>query len=242
VEGGVHLKVSVLVPAYNEARTIARMLEAVYGRNPGRELEVIIVDDGSTDETFAAATAAARPGTKVLRHAANAGKGTAIRTALAAATGDIVLIQDADLEYDPADYAALLKPIEDGRAEVVYGSRILNPNHGQSYARYYWGGRLVSWWTNRLYGSSITDEPTCYKVFRTGLLRGLDLECTGFEFCPEVTAKILLRGIKIHELPISYYPRRIEEGKKIAWTDGVIALWTLLKLRFRGAPKELPPA
>ncbi len=226
------MKVSVLIPAYNEARTIARCLSAVYDRNAGRELEIIVVDDGSTDGTYEVAKAAARPGDKVLRHEKNYGKGTAIRTALAAATGGITLIQDADLEYDPAEYSMLLKPIEDGKAEVVYGSRILNPNHGRSYARYYWGGRLVSWWTNLLYGSSITDEPTCYKVLKTPLLRELDLQCAGFEFCPEVTAKVLLRGIRIHELPISYHPRRIEEGKKIRWTDGVIAFWILLKFRF----------
>ena len=225
------MKVSVLVPAYNEARTIGKCLEAVYGLNPGRDLEVIVVDDGSTDGTYEAAMAAAKPGTRVLKHERNSGKGTAIRTALAAATGDVVLIQDADLEYDPADYAALLKPFEEGRAEVVYGSRILK-NPARSYHRYYWGGRLVSLWTNLLYGSHLTDEPTCYKVFRTPLLRSLDLKCTGFEFCPEATAKVLKRGIAIFELPISYRPRRMEEGKKIRWTDGVIALWTLLKLRF----------
>ena len=226
------MKVSVLIPAYNEAGTIARCLEAVYGRNPGRDLEVIIVDDGSTDGTAKSAEAAARAGTKVLKHEKNSGKGTAIRTALAAATGEVVLIQDADLEYDPADYAALLKPFEEGRADVVYGSRILRSDNGRSYARYYWGGRVLSWWTNLLYGSSVTDEPTCYKVFKTSLLRSLNLQCTGFEFCPEATAKILRRGIAIHEVPISYHPRRIEEGKKIRWHDGVIALWTLLKLRF----------
>ena len=225
------MKVSVLIPAYNEARTIARCLEAVYGRNPGRDLEVIVVDDGSTDGTYEAAQAAAKPGTVVLKHAKNSGKGTAIRTALAAATGDVVLIQDADLEYDPADYALLLKPIEEGQAEVVYGSRLMKQS-ARSYHRYYWGGRLVSLWANILYGSSLTDEPTCYKVFKTPFLRSLDLKCTGFEFCPEVTAKTLLRGVKILELPISYYPRRMEEGKKIRWTDGVIALWTLLKFRF----------
>lgn len=225
------MKVSVLVPAYNEVRTIARMLEAVYQRNPGRDLEVIIVDDGSTDGTYEAAMAAAKPGTKVLRHAKNSGKGSAIRTALASATGDVVIIQDADLEYDPADYAMLLKPIEEGAAEVVYGSRLMKSD-ARSYHRYYWGGRLVSLWTNILYGSRLTDEPTCYKVFKTEMLRSLDLKCTGFEFCPEATAKTLRRGVKILELPISYYPRGMEEGKKIRWTDGAIALWTLLKLRF----------
>ena len=225
------MKVSVLIPAYNEARTIASCLEAVYSRNPGRDLEVIVVDDGSNDGTYEAARAAARPGTAVLAHEKNAGKGTAIRTALAKATGEVVLIQDADLEYDPADYAKLLLPIEEGRAEVVYGSRHLAAGNERSYARYYWGGRLVSVVTNLLYGSSITDEPTCYKVFKTALLRSFDLRCTGFEFCPEATAKTLLRGIAIHEVPISYRPRRIEEGKKIRWHDGIEALWTLLRLR-----------
>lgn len=226
------MKVSVLIPAYNEAKTIAACLEAVYGRNPGRDLEVIVVDDGSTDGTYEAARAAARPGTVVIKHEKNSGKGMAIRTALAKATGEVVLIQDADLEYDPADYAKLLKPIEEGRAEVVYGSRHLAAGNERSYARYYYGGRLVSVCTNLLYGSSITDEPTCYKVFKTALLRSFDLQCTGFEFCPEVTAKTLLRGIPILEIPISYRPRRIEEGKKIRWYDGIEALWTLLRLRW----------
>jgi glycosyltransferase involved in cell wall biosynthesis len=226
------MKVSVLIPAYNEAATLERCLEAVYGRNPGRDLEVIIVDDGSTDGTYKAALAAAKPGTKVLKHERNSGKGAAIRTALAAATGSVVLIQDADLEYDPADYAALLKPFEEGRADVVYGSRILKSDNGRSYTTYYWGGRVLSWWTNLLYGSSITDEATCYKVFNANLLRSFDLKCTGFEFCPEVTAKVLRRGIQIHEIPISYAPRRIEDGKKIRWYDGAIHIWTLLKLRW----------
>ena len=225
------MKISVLVPAYNEARTIAKMLEAVYARNPGRDLEVIIVDDGSTDGTYEAAKAAARPGDKILKHEKNLGKGSAIRTALAAATGEITIIQDADLEYDPADYGLLLEPIVAGTAEVVYGSRFLKSSP-RSYHRYYWGGRLVSLWTNILYGSRLTDEPTCYKLFKTEFLRSLDLRCTGFEFCPEATAKTLKRGVKILELPISYYPRSMEEGKKIRWTDGAIALWTLLRLRF----------
>jgi dolichol-phosphate mannosyltransferase len=226
------MKVSVLIPAYNESRTIARCLEAVYDRNPGRELEVIVVDDGSTDGTYEAALGAARPGTRVLKHERNSGKGSAIRTAVAAAAGEIVLIQDADLEYDPAEYAALLKPIEEGRAEVVYGSRILKPDNVRSYSSYYWGGRVLSWWTNVLYGSAITDEATCYKLFKTPLLRSFHLRCKGFEFCPEVTAKTLRRGINIVELPISYRPRRIEEGKKIRWHDGVIHLWVLFKLRW----------
>ena len=226
------MKVSVLIPAFNESRTLARCLEAVYGRNAGRDLEVIVVDDGSTDGTYKAALAAVKPGSRVLRHEKNTGKGAAIRTALAQATGDIVLIQDADLEYDPADYASVLKPFEDGNAEVVYGSRNRKSENGRSYSSYYWGGRLLSWWTNFLYGSSITDEATCYKAFKTPLLKSLNLQCTGFEFCPEVTAKVLRRGIKIVEVPISYSPRSIEDGKKIRWYDGAIHIWTLLKLRW----------
>ncbi len=226
------MKISVLIPAFNEARTIATCIAAVYDRNPGRDLELIVVDDGSTDGTFEAAQAAVRAGAKVLKHAKNSGKGAAVRTALAAATGEITIIQDADLEYDPGEYGNLIKLIEDGKAEVVYGSRQMSHRNQRSYARYYWGGRLVSLWTNILYGSHITDEPTCYKVFKTSLLKSFTLESNGFEFCPEVTAKTLLRGIEIHELPISYKPRQIEDGKKIRWTDGVIALWTLLKYRF----------
>ena len=224
------MKLSVLVPAYNEGRTIARMLKTVYERNPGRDLEVIIVDDGSSDDTYEAAKAAARPNDKILKHDKNKGKGAAVRTALAAATGEYVIIQDADLEYDPADYGLLLEPILAKKAEVVYGSRFLKSSP-RSYHRYYWGGRLVSLWTNILFGSHLTDEPTCYKLFKTDFLRSLELTCTGFEFCPEATAKTLKRGIEILEVPISYHPRSMEEGKKIRWTDGAIALWTLLKLR-----------
>jgi dolichol-phosphate mannosyltransferase len=226
------MKVSVLIPAFNESRTLASCLEAVYGRNPDRDLEVIVVDDGSTDGTHAAAKAAIRPGGKVLKHERNSGKGAAIRTALAAATGDVVLIQDADLEYDPGDYAALLKPFEEGRAEVVYGSRNRVAENGRSSSAYYWGGVFLSWWTNVLYGSSITDEATCYKLFRTPLLRSLDLTCTGFEFCPEATAKILRRGLRIVEVPVSYQPRSAADGKKIRWHDGVVHCWVLLRLRW----------
>jgi dolichol-phosphate mannosyltransferase len=224
------VKVSVLVPAYNEERTIARCLEAVYSRNPGLDLEVIVVDDGSRDGTAAAARAALKPGSKVLVHETNRGKGAALRTGLAAATGEVVLVQDADLEYDPADYAALLAPFARG-ARVVYGSRIRKSGNARSYFRYYWGGRILSLWTNLLYCSSVTDEPTCYKAFRTDLLKSLDLRCEGFEFCPEATAKVLRRGETIHEVPISYHPRSLEEGKKIRWHDGIVALWTLLRYR-----------
>ena len=154
-----------------------------------------------------------------------------MRTGLAQVSGELVLVQDADLEYDPADYAALLEPFADPAVEVVYGSRNLRRNPRSSFS-FYWGGRLLSWVANRLFGSHITDEATGYKVIKTGLLRALDLETDGFEFCPEVTAKLLQRGVKIHEVPISYHPRSWEEGKKIKWSDGLVAIWTLIKYRF----------
>jgi hypothetical protein len=154
-----------------------------------------------------------------------------MRTGLEAVTGDLVLVQDADLEYDPADYGALLKPFADSQVEVVYGSRNLRRNPRSSFS-FYWGGRLLSWIANWLYGSHITDEATGYKVIKTDLLRDLGLETDGFEFCPEVTAKLFKRGVAIHEVPVSYHPRSWEEGKKIQWTDGLVAIWTLLKYRF----------
>ena len=225
------MKITVIIPAYNEAETLAGCIRAIYDRNPGRDLEVIVVDDGSCDRTSVLMKDMRRPGLRCIRHGKNRGKGAAIRTGLQAATGEVVLIQDADLEYDPADYGRLLEPFNDGQTQVVYGSRVLNGDNPHSYRRFYWGGRLLSWWTNLLFGSHITDEPTCYKAFRTGLLRSLDLKCEGFEFCPEATAKVLRRGILVHEIPISYHPRSMEEGKKIRWHDGFRALWTLFRLR-----------
>ncbi|MCB0177652.1 MAG: glycosyltransferase family 2 protein [Anaerolineae bacterium] len=159
------------------------------------------------------------------------GKGAAVKAGLQKATGNIVLIQDADLEYDPADYPMLLSPFADPAVEVVYGSRNLQRNPKSSLA-FYWGGRLLSWITNWLYGSRITDEATGYKVIKTELLRDIGVETDGFEFCPEVTAKLLQRGVTIYEVPISYQPRTRQEGKKIQWRDGAIAIWTLVKYRF----------
>lgn len=225
------MKLSIIVPAYNEAATIGEVLRRVFAVKLDAELEVIVVDDGSTDAT---ATEVARTGSPVLLIllGRNQGKGAAVRKGIERATGDIILIQDADNEYDPNDYPRLIEPIASGNSEVVYGSRILCKSNTRSYNRFYWGGRLLSWWTNLLYGSHITDEPTGYKVFRCGVLKGIELSSKGFEFCPEVTAKLLKKGIGITEVPISYVPRSVEEGKKIKWTDGVIALWVLFKLRF----------
>jgi glycosyltransferase involved in cell wall biosynthesis len=156
----------------------------------------------------------------------------AIRTGLEKVTGDLVIIQDADLEYDPNDYLKLVQPIMEDGAFVVYGSRSLSHKNKMSYLRYFIGGQVVTWWTNLLYGCRLTDEPTCYKLFRADLLKSVKLNCKRFEFCPEVTAKIRKRGIEILEVPISYNPRKIKEGKKIRWKDGIQAIWTLLKYRF----------
>lgn len=226
------LRLSVIIPVYNEEATLEEIITRV--RSTGLVHEIIIVDDGSTDESLAVLSRlqnGASPPLRILCHRRNRGKGAAMRTGLAAATSELVLVQDADLEYDPADYPALLAPFADPAVEVVYGSRNLRRNPKSSLA-FYWGGRLLSWITNWLYGSRITDEATGYKVIKTELLRDIGVETDGFEFCPEVTAKLLQRGVTIHEVPISYQPRTRQEGKKIQWRDGVIAIWTLVKYRF----------
>jgi GT2 family glycosyltransferase len=229
---------SVVIPAYNEAPTIEKILDLVVAVKINVGIELIIVDDGSTDGTSEVVQQWARRHDGDPRFACkvitkeNGGKGTAVRRGISESTGDWVIIQDADLEYDPNDYAALLEPMIAGEADVVYGSRILGPDKPGSM-KFYLGGRLVTFATNLLYWTDLTDEPTCYKLFRGELIRGIDLTCTGFEFCPEVTAKVLKRGHRIAEVPIRYYPRSIEEGKKIRAWDGILALWELLKWRFR---------
>ncbi|AQG77933.1 glycosyltransferase family 2 protein [Spirosoma montaniterrae] len=222
---------SVLIPAYNEIKSIDAILAKIQA--VALDKEIIIVDDGSTDGTRERlATYASVPNIRVIHHEKNQGKGAAIRTAIQHMRGDIAIVQDADLEYEPQDYPALVAPIADGSHKVIYGSRFIKAENRHSYFTFYLGGQLVTWITNLLYNQRLTDEPTCYKVFEANFLRSIPLECMRFEFCPEVTAKVAKRGIRIQELPINYYPRSIEEGKKISWLDGIEAIWVLLKYRF----------
>jgi len=227
------LKLSVIIPYYNEENTIATLVKKVIAT--GLADEIILSDDGSTDTSADIALSLKNEfpdKIKLTGGKVNKGKGSAIRIALAVSTGDIILIQDADLEYDPSQYTALLKPFDDPEVKIVYGSRNLEGNPHSSFM-FYLGGVFLSKLINILYGSHITDESTCLKVFRSDVLKSFDLECDGFEFCPEVTSKALKRKLKILEVPITYHPRSKSEGKKIKWTDGVTAIYTIIKFRFR---------
>jgi len=232
------LRLSILIPAYQEERTIGEVLRRVASVDTealGFEKEIIVCDDGSTDATVAEVEAARADDERIVlvRHDLNRGKGAAIRTALAAATGDYCLIQDADLEYEVTDYPPLLEAVNAG-ADVVYGSRFLaKPRPDGMRLPNYVANRILTTTANALYGVNITDEATCFKVFRTDLLRSLELECEGFEFCPEVTAKVGKRGVDIVEVPIAYTARDHDAGKKVRWTDGFEAMWVLVKHRLK---------
>jgi glycosyltransferase involved in cell wall biosynthesis len=228
-----HLTLTVVIPCFNEVHSIEPVLERV--ELVGLADEIIIVDDGSTDgtrEILKRIEAEQHPDLRILYHEHNQGKGAAVITGFAAASSQVLLIQDADFEYDPREYPALLKPIEEGIADVVYGSRFLG---GPRKAMNFWNmvaNKLLTFATNILYNSILSDMETCYKVFRSEVVRDMMIHARRFEFEPEVTAKVLKKGIRIYEVPISYNGREWNEGKKIKWTDAPIALWTLIKYRF----------
>lgn len=227
------MKLSIIIPVYNERETLREILAQVRAAElPGMEKEILAVDDGSTDGSREILAHEAETGdVRVFHHDQNRGKGAAVRTAIEHATGDIILIQDADLEYDPRDYPTLVQPIVEGRVTVVYGSRFLGPRK----AMLFWhmlGNKLLTLTTNILYNAILSDMETCYKCFRADVVKDIPLRAKRFELEPEITAKVLKRGHRIFEVPISYYGREYHEGKKISWRDAPLAFWTLVKYRF----------
>ena len=227
------LTLSVIIPCYNEVEYIDEVIKSVEAVNLADE--IIVVDDGSVDgsrDVLQRIEAENRPHLRVLYHERNQGKGAALVTGFHAATSDVLLIQDADFEYDPREYPILLKPIQEGITDVVYGSRFLG---GPRKAMNFWNmvaNKSLTLATNVLYNAILSDMETCYKVFRREVVADMTIRARGFEFEPEITAKILKKGIRIYEVPISYNGREWTEGKKIKWTDGPFALWTLFKFRF----------
>ena len=221
------MKLSIIIPVYNEGKTVGEIIRQVQ-KVKGFEKEIIVVDDASTDETSSVLKQFKH--ITVIRHETNQGKGAAIRTGVAKATGDYVMVQDADLEYDPQDILLMLSPIKKGKASVVYGSRFTGPRRNMFF--WHWmGNQLLTLVTNILYNTTLSDMETCYKLIPLPLVKSLNLKAKRFEFEPEVTAKILKRGIRIWEVPISYAGREYHEGKKISWKDGLPALWTLIRER-----------
>ena len=222
---------TVIMPVFNERATVAEVIRRMRAVDLPLTLQIIAVDDGSSDGSDKVLGALEDSTVRVLRHKRNQGKGAAIRTGLVEAHGDLVLIQDADLEYDPNDWPKLLDPILRGKARVVYGSRFTGER--KNMLPLHWvGNRLLSLVTNVLYSSTLSDMETCYKLFDAQVLEGLTIESDRFDFEPEITAKVLRRGHRIYEVPISYAGREQDEGKKITWRDGVGALMALVKYRF----------
>jgi glycosyltransferase involved in cell wall biosynthesis len=228
--GQRYRKLSVIVPVFNERNTVVEIVRRMRAVELPVDREIVLVDDGSDDGTRAVLSQLGDSTVRVVLHADNRGKGAAIRTGLANVTGDLVVIQDADLEYDPEDWPKLLAPMMKGRAQVVYGSRFTGERRNMLFLHWL-GNRFLSLVTNVLYNTTLSDMETCYKLFDRSVLDGVNLRADGFEFEPEITAKVLRQKIRIYEVPISYAGREPEEGKKITWRDGFVALWTLVKYR-----------
>jgi glycosyltransferase involved in cell wall biosynthesis len=227
---------SVIVPVFNERGTVAEIIRRVRAVEVPLSVEVIVVDDGSSDGTDKVLAALSDSTVRVVSHDRNQGKGAAIRTGLGVARGDLVLIQDADLEYDPDDWPKLLDPILKGKASVVYGSRFTGERKNMLLLHWV-GNRFLSLVTNLLYQSTLSDMETCYKLFDRRVIEGLVLVSNRFDFEPEITAKVLRRGYRIYEVPISYAGREMDEGKKITWRDGFAAVKALVKFRFVNVEK-----
>jgi glycosyltransferase involved in cell wall biosynthesis len=222
---------SVIVPVFDERATVAEILRRIRSVSIPLELEVVVVDDGSSDGTDKILAALEDSTVRVITHSSNRGKGAAIATGLANVRGDLVLVQDADLEYDPDDWPRLLDPVLKGKARVVYGSRFTGERKNM-FPSHWLGNRLLTLVTNVLYRSTLSDMETCYKLFDRRVLEGITIRSRRFEFEPEITAKVLRRGYRIYEVPISYAGREISEGKKISWRDGIGAIATLFRYRF----------
>ena len=229
------MKLSIIVPVYNEEKTLEKIIDRVEKvRIKEVEKELIIVDDGSADFTWKVINKlkAKYNNIKIFKHEKNKGKGAAIKTGLGHFSGDIIVIQDGDLEYNPEDFKKLIKPILSRKTKVVYGSRMLGHVTGFIITSHYYGNKFLTFLTKLLYGQKITDMETCYKMMTKDVVKNIKLESNRFDFEPEITAKIIKKGHKILEIPIDYHCRTFKEGKKINWRDGIIAIYKLLKYRF----------
>jgi len=226
------MKLSIVIPVYNEKNTVKNVIRRVQEVDAGMEKEIIIVDDGSNDGTQEILKNMNQPNVKVVFHSKNQGKGAALHTGFAKAQGDIILIQDADLEYDPKEYTRLLEPILDGRADAVYGSRFLGGPHRVLFFWHYIGNKFLTTLSNMLSNLNLSDMETCYKVFKKEILDRIPLKSKRFGFEPEITIKLAKQKARIYEIPISYSGRDYSEGKKIGWRDGLAAIFHIIRFKF----------